>query len=155
MKGIHIRPAGVTDLTHLLHQRRQMYLSMGWSDETVLDHMQEASEQYLRAALPNGSYRAWLAETEDGKVVSGGGIAIVSWPGAPDFPASHRGWILGIYTEPGFRGRGIARQIMETIVAWCRNEGFAHVALHASKDGRILYEKMGFQPTNEMRLYLK
>jgi len=44
---------------------------------------------------------------------------------------------------------------METIVEWCRGEGFGYVSLHASKDGRLLYETMGFQPTNEMRLYLK
>ena len=77
------------------------------------------------------------------------------WPGSPDFPAAHRGWILNVYTEPGFRHRGIARRIMDTIVAWCRSEGFAHVSLHASQYGRRLYENMGFQPTNEMRLYLR
>jgi GNAT superfamily N-acetyltransferase len=131
-----------------------MFAEIGAHDESILDRMQEASEQYLRSALPSGSYRAWLAETEDGRVVSGGGIAIVPWPGSPDFPATHRGWILGIYTEPEFRRRGIGRQVMEAILAWCRNEGYVYVALHASKEGRLLYEKMGFQPTNEMRLYL-
>jgi hypothetical protein len=28
------------------------------------------------------------------------------------------------------------------------------VNLHASKEGRALYEKLGFEPTNEMRLKL-
>jgi len=28
------------------------------------------------------------------------------------------------------------------------------VSLHASDDGRKLYEELGFQPTNEMRLEL-
>jgi GNAT superfamily N-acetyltransferase len=44
---------------------------------------------------------------------------------------------------------------METIVEWCRAEGFGYVSLHASKFGRRLYERMGFEATNEMRLYLK
>jgi GNAT superfamily N-acetyltransferase len=154
MGDIRIRPAIWDDLPHILHQRRAMFAEIGWQDEK-LDPMEKAAEQYLRAAMPSGQYRAWMAETGDGRVVSGGGLAIVPWPGSPDFPASRRGWILGIYTEPEFRRRGIARKIVETIVEWCRGEEFGFVSLHASKDGRLLYETMGFNPTNEMRLNLK
>jgi GNAT superfamily N-acetyltransferase len=132
-----------------------MFSEIGCEDQTLLDRMQTATEQYLREAMPSGIYRAWMAETGEGRIVSGGGIAIVPWPGSPDFPATRRGWILGIYTEPEFRRQGIARQIMETMVAWCRSEGFGYVSLHASKEGRLLYEGLGFHSTNEMRLYLK
>jgi GNAT superfamily N-acetyltransferase len=132
-----------------------MFAEIGCQDTHILDRMDSASEQYLRDALPNGSYRAWMAQTDGGRIVSGGGIAIVPWPGSPDFPTARRGWILNIYTEPEFRRRGIARQIIETIVGWCRAEGFAYVSLHASKDGRALYETLDFHPTNEMRRYLK
>ncbi len=128
---------------------------MGCQDEQLLDRMENAAEQYMRDALPNGTYRAWMAESGDGQVVGGGGIALVPWPGSPDFPAPRRGWILGIYTEPEFRRHGIARRVMETIVEWCRVEEFGYVSLHASQYGRQLYETMGFNPTNEMRLYLK
>lgn len=155
MEGILIRPGGIGDLSHILHHRRAMFAEMGGAGEHALDRMQQASEQYLREALPSGGYRAWMAETKDGRVVSGAGIAIVPWPGSPDFPATRRGWILSVYTEPAFRRRGIARRIMEGIIDWCRSEGFDYVSLHASDDGRLLYEKMGFQPTNEMRLYLR
>ena len=155
MDEVRIRTGSIRDLAHLLHHRRAMFAEMGGADETMLDRMQEASEQYLRDALVSGMYRAWLAETGDGRVVSGGGIAIVPWPGSPGFPATRRGWILSVYTEPGYRRRGIARRIMETIVEWCRAEGFAYVSLHASQDGRLLYEKMGFEATNEMRLHLR
>ena len=155
MGDIRIRPANLNDVPHILYHRRAMFSEMGCRDEPLLDRMEEATEQYLREALPSGIYRAWMAETEGGRVVSGGGIAIVPWPGSPDFPAPRRGWILGFYTEPEFRRLGIARRIMETIVAWCRGEAFGYVSLHASVDGRQLYEKMGFNPTNEMRLYLR
>jgi GNAT superfamily N-acetyltransferase len=155
MGEICIRPATWHDLPHILHHRRAMFSEMGCQDEQALDRMESAAEQYLRDALPNGTYRAWMAETDAGKIVGGGGIAIVPWPGSPDFPAIRRGWILGIYTEPEFRRLAVARRIMDSIVEWCRGEGFAHVSLHASKYGRRLYESMGFEPTNEMRLYLK
>jgi GNAT superfamily N-acetyltransferase len=154
MEEIRIRPAGLADIGHILHHRRAMFAEMGCQDVALLDLMLRSSEQYLRAAIPAGTYRNWLAETAARQVVSGGGIAIVPWPGSPDDPAPRRGWILNIYTEPEFRGRGIARRVMETIVEWARAEGFRAVSLHASKFGRPLYEGMGFKPTNEMRLYL-
>ena len=44
---------------------------------------------------------------------------------------------------------------MLTMIDWCRREGFAFVSLHASKDGRHLYDGLGFKPTNEMRLNLR
>jgi len=155
MGEIQIRTAGIEDLPHVLRQRRLMFEEIGWKDECVLDRMDSASREYLEEAIPNGVYRAWLAETNQGQVVSGGGIALVPWPGSPEFPTPRRGWILGIYTEPDYRRKGIARQIMDTILAWCRAEKFGYVSLHASKHGRALYEKMGFAPTNEMRIYLK
>jgi GNAT superfamily N-acetyltransferase len=155
MEEIRVRPATWHDLPHILHHRRAMFSEMGSKDEQALDAMLHSAEQYLRDALPNGTYRAWMAETAAGEVVGGGGIAIVPWPGSPDFPAPRRGWILGIYTEHGFRRRGVARRIMEAILEWCRGEGFGYVSLHASQYGRPLYESMGFQQTNEMRVYLK
>src|SRR5689334_21397975 len=118
MDDIAIRPAGIGDLPHLLHHRRAMFEDMGHTARSVLDPMEAASEQYLRAAVANGTYRAWVAETPEGRIVSGGGIAIVHWPVSPDFPESRRGWILNIYTEPEFRHRGLARRIMETVISW-------------------------------------
>jgi len=60
--------------------------------------------------------------------------------------------ILNVFTEPEFRKRGIARQVMLAILAWVRQQGLRSVNLHASKEGRTLYEKLGFEATNEMRL---
>jgi hypothetical protein len=39
---------------------------------------------------------------------------------------------------------------MEAIHAWCRAEDITSVRLHASDDGRPLYESLGYVATNEM-----
>ena len=44
---------------------------------------------------------------------------------------------------------------MQTIIGWCQREGFNRVTLHASDQGRRLYESLGFEPSNEMRLHLR
>jgi GNAT superfamily N-acetyltransferase len=153
MEDIRIRPATLEDLPHILRHRRAMLRDMGCHDEAALDRMQAAAEAFVRDTLPGGAYRAWLAEAAN-RIVSGGAIHIVPWiPGAGD-PSPQRAWIHSVYTEPEFRRRGIAKQLMETMVAWCRSQGFRSISLHASDQGRPLYEGLGFQPASEMRLNL-
>jgi GNAT superfamily N-acetyltransferase len=48
----------------------------------------------------------------------------------------------------------VARRLMTAIVEWCSGRGFPVAWLHASDEGRPLYESMGFEPTNEMKLNL-
>jgi GNAT superfamily N-acetyltransferase len=68
---------------------------------------------------------------------------------------SFRATILNVYTDPEYRRRGIARLLMETMIDWCKRKGLARVNLHASDAGRHLYESLGFEPSNEMRLKLR
>jgi hypothetical protein len=44
---------------------------------------------------------------------------------------------------------------METALGWCRDNGIRAVILHASNEGRALYEALGFKSTNEMRLEIR
>jgi GNAT superfamily N-acetyltransferase len=49
----------------------------------------------------------------------------------------------------------VAKQLLKVMIDWCRIEGFRAVSLHASPAGRPVYESVGFQPTNEMRITLR
>jgi GNAT superfamily N-acetyltransferase len=149
-----IREATVADLATIMRHRRAMFFDMGFCDNAALDAMEATSTPFIKAGLEKGSYRAWLAETK-GIMVAGGGLVIVGYPSTPHDPSPRRAWILNMYTEPEYRRRGLAKAIVETIVGWCRIQGFASVFLHASDAGRHLYEVLGFTPTNEMRLVLK
>jgi len=152
VRMLRIRTGGIEDLATVLGHRRAMFEEMGFTDAALLDDVTSSAEAYFRPALADGSYRAWLAVTGAGEVAAGGGVLIAPWPGFPGEKQSRRAWILNMYTEPAFRRQGIARRLVETMIAWCREEGFTAVALHASQEGRPLYETIGFRPTNEMRL---
>lgn len=151
---IQIRQACPEDLEHILHHRVAMFEEIGFRDPVALHRVEEASRKYFNEALRAGTYVAWLAEDAGGKVVGGGGIVLAAWPGYPGEAHAKRAWILNMYTEPAARRCGVARQLMKTMVEWCRREGYGAVALHASAAGRPLYESMGFQQTNEMSLTL-
>ena len=146
-----IRPATIEDLPHLLHHRRSMYQAMGHTDSAMLDEVVRISTLYFTDAIPSGRYCGWLAEAES-RVVGGGGIVLNDWPAHPRESFPRRAWILNMFVESEFRRRGIARRLMDTMIEWCRANGFRNVSLHASQEGRPLYESMGFKPTNEMRL---
>jgi GNAT superfamily N-acetyltransferase len=152
--SIIIRAATLDDIPEILRQRRAMYEDMDCKDAEKLAAMQSISAGYLQTALAEGSFQAWLASAEN-HVVGGGAVVISPWPAHPYDLECRRATILNVYTNPPYRRRGIARQIMQTVIDWCKCEGFANVNLHASQDGRHLYELLGFVTSNEMKLKLR
>ncbi|HKW64917.1 MAG TPA: GNAT family N-acetyltransferase [Candidatus Acidoferrum sp.] len=151
---IKIRRACAADLKHILHHRLAMFQEMGFRDSTVVDQVEAVSREYFTAALPKGTYVGWMAEDSSGQVVGGGGIVVADWPGYPGEKLAKRAWILNMYTEPGARRLGVARELMRAMVEWCRSAGYGSVSLHASEAGRLLYEGLGFRQTNELSLKL-
>jgi len=152
--SIVIRTAVPADIPEILRQRRGMYVDMGYGDAPGLDAMASLSEGYLSKAMADGSFRAWLAYEAE-RPVGGGALIISPWLAHPYDLECRRATILNVYVYPEFRRRGIARQLMEVMISWCRREGFAGVTLHASDDGRHLYESLGFELSNELRLKLR
>ena len=149
---VTIREAGSADLETILHHRRSMFRYMGEGTAEELDRMVEVARPWVARALADGSYRHWLAMDASGCVAGGGGVLISPWPANPHDPCTERAVILNVYTEAEFRRRGIARLVMQRILAWIKAYGLRGVNLHASENGRALYEKLGFAATNEMRL---
>jgi len=153
--SISIRRATLQDSEVILHHRRSMFRDMSEGTEEQLDKMVEVARPWLFHALAAGSYHHWLAVDPTGRVAGGGGVLLSPWPANPLDSCTERAVILNVYTEPEFRRRGVARLVMNTILDWIRSRGLRAAHLHASAEGRHLYEKLGFEPTNEMRLWLK
>jgi GNAT superfamily N-acetyltransferase len=89
-------------------------------------------------------------------VVAGAGVLVRTLLPRPDTDkrtllAGREALVMNVYVAPEFRRRGLARHLMETILEWARGAGIPRMVLHASGEGRPLYESMGFVPTNEMR----
>lgn len=155
MSGYTIRPATADDLGAVLHHRRRMFEDMGYTDTAALEAMLASATPLLRRGLGDGTYRGWLVESAaDGVIVAGGGVILLEFQSHPADPRPQRAWVVNMFTEPAHRRRGLARRLMDTMLAWCRAQGMHSLYLHASDHGRPLYESMGFTPTNEMRIVL-
>ena len=152
---VNIRETTSEDLEEILYHRRQMFFDMGNSDALV-DRIVESSRPAIQRYLADGSYRGWFAITEHEQVAAGVGLLItplVSGTMSPD--NVNRAYLLNVYTYPEFRKRGLARELTQKAIDYCRAEGFKVLWLHASKYGRPIYESMGFEATNEMRLIIE
>jgi len=153
LEGFVIRPASADDIDTLVAHRRAMFVDMGYQDQTALDSMTAKFRPWLLHKIDSGEYLAWLATAPDRSIVAGAGLWLMDWP--PHLIGSgRRGNILNVYTAVEFRRLGLAGELVQTAMQWCRSNGIDVVVLHASPAGRRLYESMGFAPSNEMRMKL-
>lgn len=151
-----LREATPADITTLVRHRRRMFEDMDAagseaSDAAGLAAMDVLYAEQLRVHLRDGRQRAWVIESA-GEIVASGTLLFSDWLPRPSDRTQRLAYLHSVYTQPEFRRRGLARRIVETALAACRELGLRRLTLHASDAGRPLYQSMGFLSTNEMRL---
>lgn len=145
-----VRLATVEDIPTILAQRRAMFEDMGTTDPAALEAMEVRFRPWVQHKMEQGEFFTWLAGDDQGRVVAGAGLWVQEWPPTPHYLEGRRGYVLNVYTLPDYRRRGLARRLMLMIEQWCREHGLPVVTLHASADGRPLYDSLGFAPKNFM-----
>lgn len=134
-----------------------MFHDMGTLASPQMESLTRATVTYLREALPRGEYLAWVAEDQAaGTVIGGAGAQLRPIlprprPGTSELELGPEAIVLNVYVESGWRRRGVAELLMRTLLDALAARGIRRIVLHASDDGRRLYERLGFVQTNEMR----
>ncbi|CAG0947839.1 diamine N-acetyltransferase [Anaerolineae bacterium] len=149
-----IRLATPSDAGTICMHRRAMFQDMRSTTPEQAQAGDAAFQRWLPDRLADDEYRAWFAMNARGEVVAGVGLWLIPWAPSPDDQSPLRGYVMNVYTRPECRRQGLARRLMNTLIEWCCQQNIRLVVLHASKDGRALYESLGFRQTNEMRLQL-
>ena len=144
-----LRRATAQDAATLARHRCDMWLAMQDLKPESYEAMYRQCVGYFQEAVPRGEYHGWLACTDAGEIVAGGGLLLRRIAPFPDAngnlcPSEQQAHILNVFTEPAHRGNGLARRLMETILAWCKAENIGSVTLNASSDGKPLYQKLHF-----------
>lgn len=143
-EGYAVRRASVDDIDTLVAHRRAMFVDMGYRDEAALDAMAAKCRPWLLTRMGRGEYLAWLATAPDQSVVAGTGLWLMDW--IPHMIGGGlRGNILNVYTAGEFRRQGLAGELVKAAMQWCRSNSVDTVVLHASPDGRRLYESLGLR----------
>ena len=148
-----IRTAAVDDIPHVVRHREQMFRDMAIPAE--FNAMAAAATAWLAGAIPDGTYRGWLAETTARAVVAGGGLNVIPWPPGPFSMDPRCGFVFNVYTEPAHRKQGLGRRLMDAMHEWCRGEGIERVVLNASTFGRPMYAAMGYVVADEPMMRIR
>jgi GNAT superfamily N-acetyltransferase len=157
----HIRLATLADAEIIGWHRARMFQDMGDIPDHLFDEFRTVSIDRVREQFTRGEYVGWLASSPDslGKIIGGAGVQLrrvsphpsTGPNGEPGIAEGRHAIIINVFTEPEWRRRGVAAHLMQHIIDWSRVEKLDRLVLHASEDGRALYERLGFVQTNEMK----
>jgi GNAT superfamily N-acetyltransferase len=143
------RLVAARDLELICEHRERMFAASGRTRES-LQPMTASFRQWLIPRLSDGSYFGWMLE-EAGQVVAGLGMMVIDWPPHPSHPTDdRRAYILNVFVEPEHRRKGLAKQLMALAEEKARQLGLRYAILHSTRQGRPLYEALGWGPTSEM-----
>ena len=148
-----VRKAAPRDIPILVKQRRAMWKTIGKRDKRDLDEADKVYTRWVKSRMKNETLMGWVAEAQ-GKVVGGGCVWLQPIQPMPGYNRMLQPYVLSMYTEPSFRGQGVASAIIDEASGWARRNSFPVIRLHAADMGRGVYAKRGFKRGWEMRLRL-
>ena len=111
-----------------------------------------ALKDYYRRHLKDGTFVSWLA-VDGEKIVGTSGMSFVEKPPYFSCPNGRIGLLSSMYTDPAYRRRGIARELLGRVVEEARAYGCGSVQITASDMGVLLYSDFGFQKNGNFMQY--
>ncbi|SYZ74095.1 putative Acetyltransferase, GNAT family [Candidatus Zixiibacteriota bacterium] len=154
-----IRKGKLSDISVLAGHRRLMFEEMSRLEgkritDEDLTRLENAYSECLKISLKNGQLSAWVVEN-DGNVIASGALSIIAWPPIPGDSTGKQALLHSLFVDEKHRRLGIARQIMQAMLAYCRLNNLRSVSLNTSRAGQKLNESLGFKiDTTTMRQYL-
>lgn len=115
---------------------------------------EKEAEAAFREGLSDATCLAWLAETGSATI---GSVALLIYPRLPSpaSPVRREGYLLNVYTDPDWRGVGVATALVVMAIKKARDLGLARIRLHATAKGQPVYAAQGFVTRDdEMELTL-
>jgi ribosomal protein S18 acetylase RimI-like enzyme len=156
MSTITYRQASSDDLEALATLRFEMEVEQGHEDAGEKVDPRTYAQAYANSTgeeMKGRRNRVWLAEA-DGEAVAC--VLLVWWVLPPTFDSfsRKRGFVSSVFTRPAYRRQGIARHLMQMLIASAREEGIGRLILWSSDMGRPLYEQLGFTGSRGLELNL-
>ena len=111
--------------------------------EETSDIRPEMRDFYKRH-LADGTFVSWLA-TDGDRIVGTSGMSFVEKPPYFSNPKGRIGILSSMYTDPGHRRMGIARELLSRVVQEARDYGCGVIHITASDMGVLLYQDFGFE----------
>ena len=102
-----------------------------------------ALRDYYKRHMADGTFVSWLAMDGD-RIVGTSGMSFVEKPPYFGCPSGKIGLLSSMFTEPAYRRRGIARELLARVIEEAKAYGCGAVQITASDMGVLLYRSFGF-----------
>ena len=102
-----------------------------------------ALKDYYMRHMADGTFVSWLALDGD-KIIATSGMSFVEKPPYFGCPSGRIGLLSSMYTDPDYRRKGIARELLARVIKDAREYGCGTVQITASDMGVKLYSDFGF-----------
>lgn len=111
-----------------------------------------ALQDYYKRHMADGTFVSWLAMDGD-KIVGTSGMSFVEKPPYFSCPSGKIGLLSSMFTDPGYRRMGIAKELLSRVVKEARDYGCGTVQITASDMGVLLYTDFGFVKNGNFMQY--
>ena len=126
-----------------------------WKNPPEGVDLESSLKDYYHRHMADGTFVSWLAidkEKED-KIVGTSGMSFVEKPPYFSCPTGRLGLLSSMFTDPEYRRRGIARELLHRVVEEARSYGCGAVHITASDMGVKLYTAYGFKHNGNFMQY--
>ena len=107
---------------------------------------------YYRRHMADGTFVSWLAMDGD-RIVGTSGMSFVEKPPYFGCPNGKMGLLSSMFTDPDYRRKGIAKELLSRVVDEARAYGCGTVQITASDMGVLLYTDFGFVKNGNFMQY--
>jgi GNAT superfamily N-acetyltransferase len=146
---MRIRRAGAHDLVLVTRMRLAFLADLrGVEPQSFPPDFVDRTRRFLELRHRSGTLLSWLAE-EDRRCAGVVSVLILDMPPRLDEPRTREGYVINMYVDPADRRRGVGRALFETCIDGAVEGGLRRLMLHATDDGRLLYEETGFRPNDD------
>lgn len=138
--GIKYRKLKEKDLDIFIEMRINQLREEGAKEDIDL---RPALRDYYMRHMKDGTFVSWIAEDE-GKIIGTSGMSFVEKPPYFGCPSGKMGLLSSMFTNPAYRRKGIAKELLHRVVEETKNYGCGTVQITASDMGVKLYTAYGF-----------
>jgi len=115
-------------------------------------NLTSALKQYYTRHMADGTFVSWLA-FDGNKIIGTSGMSFVEKPPYFGCPSGKMGLLSSMFTEPSYRRKGIAKELLSRVINDAREYGCGTVQITASDMGIKLYSNFGFVHNDNFMQY--
>jgi GNAT superfamily N-acetyltransferase len=151
VSDVTLRRAEEEDASLLATHRAAVWHEVGeWSMADLTPQI-DIWTAFFRRCIVDETYVAFIAERAAQPVGSGALLIHLGIP-RPGLSSERVGRVQSMYVAPDARRRGVARALIDRLIAYGREAKLISLALHPSDAARPLYTAVGFAAADEMTL---